>query len=186
MRKSIFSLALAALLAAPGLALAHQGLYVDGAVGRASVDDLGIDDNDTGFRIGAGWRFVENFGAEIGFVDLGKLEDDVAIGGLTNSVESDGMYIGVSGRLPLTDEAAGFFLSARAGMFFWDAEGRIRTGTTSSLLDESNNDFYLGIGGGYDFNEQFGVSLSYDRYKVSDGRADFDYDMIGVTGEVRF
>ncbi len=186
MRKSILSLAVAAVFAAPGLAYADEGFYIDGSVGRASVDDSGIDDNDTGFRIGGGWRFLENFGAEVGYLDLGKVEEEVAIGGATGSVEVDGLYAGVSGRIPLSDDTAGFFLSARAGLLFWDAEGRVRAGTVTVPFDDSDNDFYVGVGGGYDFNEQFGVSLTYDRYKVGDSGADFNYSVIGATGEVRF
>jgi len=182
---TLLGLTLAALLS-PGLALADTGLYMDGAVGRASVDDQGIDDNDTGFRVGAGWRFVENFGAEIGYLDLGEVGEEVAVGGATASVETDGFYAGVAGKIPLYDANTGVYLSARAGLYFWDATGRVRSGATSVRLDESSNDLYFGVGAGYDFNEQFGVGVAYDRYQVGDESADLNYGLLSLTGEVRF
>lgn len=183
---ALLTLALAGALALPTLALADTGLYLDGAVGQASVDDQGIDDNDTAFRVGAGWRFLENFGAEIGYQDLGEFSEEAAIGGATASVETDGFYAGVAGRIPLRQSEAGFYLSARAGVYFWDASGRVRQGTLSVRLDDSDNDFYVGIGGGYDFNEQFGLGLSYDRYQFGDGDDDFAVGVLALNGEVRF
>lgn len=184
MRTAALLLALAGALALPTLALADNGLYVDGAIGQASVDDNGIDDNDTAFRLGVGWRFVENFGAEIGYQDLGEVGEEVAIGGATAEIEADGFYAGVAGRIPLQD--SGFFLSARAGVYFWDATGRFRQGTTAVRLEESDNDFYVGIGAGYDFNEQFGIGIGYDRYQLDNGDGDFNYGVLALNGEVRF
>lgn len=183
---NLIGLALAAALALPTFAAADTGLYVDGAVGQASVDDEGIDDNDTAFRLGVGYRFLENFGAEIGYLDLGEVSEEVAIGGATASVEADGFYAGVSGRIPLYETNTGFFLSARAGLYFWDATGRLRQGTTTVRLDDSDNDFYVGVGAGYDFNEQFGLGLTYDRYQLGDGDSDLNYGVISLAGEVRF
>jgi OmpA-OmpF porin, OOP family len=176
----------AALLGFSGLAMADTGLYVDGAVGQASVDDSGINDNDTAFRFGVGWRFLENFGAEVGYADLGEVGEEVAVGGATASIETDGFYAGVTGRIPLHDGATGFFVGARAGIYFWEATGRVRSGATTVRFDESDNDFYYGINGGYDFNEQFAVNLNYDRYQVGDSEADLDYGVWSVGGEVRF
>ncbi len=175
-----------ALFGVPGLAMADTGLYVDGAIGQASVDDGGIDDNDTALRLGVGWRFLENFGAEVGYADLGEVGEEAAIGGATASIEVDGFYAGVSGRIPLYEGNAGFFVGARAGIYFWDATGRVRSGATTVRLDDSDNDFYFGINGGYDFNEQFAVNLNYDRYQIGDGDADLDYGVWSVGGEVRF
>lgn len=185
MRNTHFlALALAAGLSLPALALADTGLYIDGSVGQASVDDEGIDDNDTSFRIGAGWRFIDNFGAELGYLDLGEVGE--GNGNLAASIETDGFYAGVAGKIPLYEGATGFYLGARAGLYFWDATGRVRSGNTTLRVDDSDNDFYVGISGGYDFNEQFGLGLSYDRYKVGDNNTDLSYAAWGLTGEVRF
>lgn len=179
---TLLSLALAGALTLPGIAQSDTGLYIDGGIGSASIDEHGIDDNDSAFRLGAGWRFVENFGAEIGYQDLGEIDADNNFG----SVEADGLYAGVAGRVPLHEGETGFFLAARAGVYFWDATGRIGSGVTAVRIDDSDNDFYVGIGAGYDISEQFGVGVSYDRYQVGDGDGDFDYGVFALNGEVRF
>lgn len=182
----ILGLALASSLLLPTLAMADTGWYIDGAVGQASVDDGGIDDSDTSFRIGTGYRFYENFGAEIGYQDLGKVSDNVDVAGASASIETEGLYAGLSGKIPLYDGSTGFYLSARAGLYWWDATGRVQVGDTTVRLDDSDSDFYIGVGGGYDFNEQFGLGLAYDRYQIGDNDADFTYGAWALTGEVRF
>lgn len=181
----LWSLTLATAMLLPMAAMADTGLYIDGAAGQTSVDDAGINDNDTAFRAGVGYRFLENFGAELGYLDLGKVEESLG-GGNSISVSSDGFYAGVAGKIPLYDASTGFYVGARAGLYFWDATGRLRQGTTTVRLDDSDNDFYVGVSGGYDFNEQFGLGLAYDRYKLGDGDADLSYSTISLTGEVRF
>jgi len=184
--KNLIALSLAAVLAAPAMATADTGFYIDGAAGQASVDDRDIDDNDTAFRIGAGWRFLENFGAEVGYADLGRVSEEVAIGGATASVSTDGLYAGIAGKIPLHDSTNGFYLSARGGMYWWDVDGRVRSGTTTVSYKDSDSDFYVGIGAGYDFNEQFGLGIGFDRYNVGADSIEVDYDALSVTGEVRF
>jgi len=176
-------IALAAAFA-PVMAFAGTGPYLDGAVGRASVDDQGIDDTDTAFRVGGGYRFFDNLGVEVGYQDLGTMRDQ--IGGASASIEADGFYLGASGKIPLYDGASGFFLNARAGLYFWDAKGRVNQGATAITVDDSDNDFYVGVGAGYDLNERFGLGLSYDRYKLGDGGTDLKYGVFAVTGEFRF
>ena len=61
----LWSLTLATAMLLPMAAMADTGLYIDGAAGQTSVDDEGINDNDTAFRAGVGYRFLENFGAEL-------------------------------------------------------------------------------------------------------------------------
>ena len=183
--KNLIALSVLSALLFPALAPAATGLYIDGAVGQASVDDQGIDDNDSTYRIGAGWRFIENFGAEVGYVDLGTMSEEVGAGGAA-SVEADGLSAGIAGKIPLYDTDNGFYLSARGGMLWWDATGRARVGATTVVLDEESEDFYFGIGGGYDFNEQFSVGVGFDRYKLGESNADVEYDLLSVSGEVRF
>lgn len=183
--KNLIALSVFAALLFPALAPAATGFYLDGAVGQASVDDDGIDDNDSSYRIGAGYRFLENFGAEVGYVDLGTMSEEIGAGGAA-SVEADGLSAGVAAKLPLYDTNNGFYLSARGGMLWWDATGRARVGTTTVSFNEESEDFYFGVGGGYDFNEQFSVGVAFDRYQLGENDTDVEYDLLSVNGEVRF
>ena len=184
--KNLIAISMLSALLVPAFAPAATGFYIDGAVGQASVDEQGIDDSDSAYRIGAGWRFLENFGAEIGYVDLGTVSEAVAIGGATASLSADGLSAGIAGKIPLSDASNGFYLSARGGMYWWDATGRARIGNTTVEITDSSNDFYVGIGGGYDFNEQFSLGVGFDRYQIDDNNADASYDILSVAGEVRF
>jgi len=187
MNRNWSAMILIAALALPLPMLAQNGLYIDGAVGRSTVDASGIDENDTSFRFGAGWRFNPNFGLEVGYQDLGEVSEEAAIGGATQSLETDGFYAGLNARLPLSqDDGRGFYLGARAGFYFWDAKGRARVVTITVPIDDSDQDVYFGVGGGYDFNAQFGVGLNYDRYKVGGGLVDTDYDVVSLSTEFRF
>src|SRR5262245_5537797 len=81
-------------LGASGSALAQStGWYVGGGIGKSSADidtaginasiiraggagvtgvATGTDDNDTGFKLFAGYQLNPNFAVEVGYADLGK------------------------------------------------------------------------------------------------------------------
>lgn len=172
LKHSLLAVALMAALAAPVAASAQSGFFVDGAIGQVSIDEDGLDDNDTSFRIGGGWSFNRYFGLEAGWTDLGKFEEEVAIGGATASAETDGFYAGVRGKFPFYEGENGFYVGGRAGFLRWDASGRARVGTVTVRLDESGTDPYFGVGAGYDFSRNFGVGLNYDRYDIDDSNLD--------------
>lgn len=171
-KHSLLAVALLAILAAPVAASAQSGFFVDGAIGQVRIDEDDLDDNDTSFRLGGGWSVNRYFGVEAGWTDLGKFEEDVAIGGATASVETDGFYGGVRGKYPFYQGDSGFYLGGRAGFLRWDASGRARVGTVTVRLDESGTDPYFGVGAGYDFSRNFGVGLGYDRYDIEDSKLD--------------
>ena len=53
----------------------YDNWYVGASVGQSFVDELGIDDDDTAFKVFGGYQFNKYLGAELGFVDHGELED---------------------------------------------------------------------------------------------------------------
>lgn len=85
---------LVARFGVPGLALADTSLSVDGAIGRASVDDGGIRRQRPWPRCGLAFP-QEHFGAEVAYAGLGEVGEEVAIGGATASIDVDGFYAGV-------------------------------------------------------------------------------------------
>ena len=191
----LLAAALAAGLVADGLAQsvpALHGGYAGLSAGvsrydlRSGTGNFQWDDSDTAIKLYAGAYFHPHLGLELGYQDLGKVSDSVAGAGASASVETDGLYAGIAGKIPLYDANTGFFLSARTGMYWWDATGRVQVGNTTVSVDDSDSDFYVGVGGGYDFNEQFGLGLTYDRYNVGDNDADFTYGAWSLAGEVRF
>jgi hypothetical protein len=165
-KHAILAIALAATLAIPAAASAQSGFFVDGGLGQARVDESGFKDKDTHFRLGGGWNLNPYFGLEAGWTDLGSFSEEVAIGGATAGFDADGWYAGIRGKIPFHDGDSGFFASARAGMLFWDASGRVRVGTITERFSDSGSDAYYGLGVGYDQSRNLGVSLNHDRYKL--------------------
>lgn len=171
MHKFILASLLCAFSAGSALAAETTGFYLRGLVGQADTDESLLD-NDTAFSIGGGWRFLPYLSVEGGYNDFGDFDGR----GVSAQLGADSWELGVAAKVPFAD--SGFFGQARLGVHRWDIDSRL--GTTRVSLD--GNDPYYGIGVGYDFTEQFGVTLSYDRYDVDD----FDIDRIGLGGEVRF
>lgn len=96
------------------------GFYAGGSVGRTSVDvcsKLGsgltsCDDTDSGFKLFGGYKFNQNFGAEVGFVDLGEIK---ATGpGGTARLETDGLQAAAVGAFPINPQ---FDVFGKLGLF---------------------------------------------------------------------
>lgn len=171
MHKFMLASLLCALSAGSAMAAESTGFYLRGMVGQADTDESGLD-NDTAFAIGGGWRFLPYLSVEAGYNDFGNFEANR----LNAELGADSWELGMAAKIPFAD--SGFFGQARVGIHRWDIDSRL--GTTRVSVD--GNDPYYGVGIGYDFNDQFGLTVSYDRYDVDD----FDIDRIGLGGEVRF
>ena len=103
-----WGLALLVALLTTGVVYAEQEVYFDAAYGRAQLDDdsLGIavaDDTDA-WRLGAGFDFGNHIAVEVGYLNLGDLEEVADIGWESElstpsaTFRSDGedLYYGVS------------------------------------------------------------------------------------------
>lgn len=150
----------------------ESGFYLRGLVGQAEVDESGFSDEDTVFSIGGGWRFLPYLSVEGGYNEFGDYDS----GSPSAELSSDSWELGIAAKIPFAD--SGFFGQARVGYHWWDIDSRL--GTVRASLDGS--DPYYGVGVGYDFNPQFGLSLNFERYEIED----FEIDRIGLGGEFRF
>lgn len=159
------------LLGLPAVSQAESQWYVGGSVGQSDVDEFGIDDEDTGFKVFGGYKFNEYFGLELGFVDLGELESG------TNELDVDGVSFGAVGTLPLSEK---FSVHGKAGVFAWDADTRGAIGTRFS--DDSDTDPFYGVGLGYQFDKNWSVIGEWERYEIDD----FDADLLSVGFAYRF
>jgi opacity protein-like surface antigen len=142
---------------APALA-ADKGFYLDAGIGRAEEnpgksiginiafglppagivhlepDDIEVDNGDTAWSIGAGYRFSRYFAAEIEYLDLGTTEytehytfdplSYVDIGQITHTYTSSmtGLSVSALASLPLGKD---FALFLRGGALFADREVHI-------------------------------------------------------------
>lgn len=181
-------LALSCALALAGLstsALAAGGQgFVRGEIGNTDVEfnvsGFGSDsDDDSSYSLRGGYYFTDNIGVEAFYSDF---YSDSEAG---DSFDLTGYGIGAVGKWNFNPDNTGFFISGRAG--FARLEGELGIAGFGSFTESSNKPYY-GVGAGYDFNENFGLSLNYDFYQADfdDFETDIDAESVTLGGEFRF
>jgi OOP family OmpA-OmpF porin len=187
MRKNLMCwVALATMAAIPASAI-ENGFYIGGSVGGSTLevrdidDELGdvrFNDGDTGYKLFAGFRFLNFLAVEGGYVNLGKPNDVVG--------ESDGDWIDVQIGLTGWDAfAVGLLpvgpvdLFAKVGVVAWDAEISARLVQTSIAESDSDSgtDAAWGLGVGLRLGrvtlraegEQFDIGEADDVYLFTVG-----------------
>lgn len=159
------------LLVLPIAAHADDSWYVGAGVGLSNVDEFGIDEDDTGFKLFGGYHFNEFFGVEAAYVDLGELEEASIAGGPLTELEVDGFSLAAVGRYPITNAVS---IHGKAGVYFWDAD--IVGSIAPQFNDDSDNDIFFGAGISYRFYERFTVIGEWERYDIDD----FDIDLLSI------
>ncbi len=194
---TIGALATALALAFPLVANA-ENFYVDLGLGQANADlDLGgttglnVDDTDTAYSIGAGYKFNDDISIEGGYLKLGTASVGAtgtvsgtyygspfsATGTLAASAEVDGFYLGPVLNLPFAF-ADKFEVYARAGVYFWDLDAKASAsgtltydgityaGGVTASRNRDGNDTYYGIGAAYKATENVSVGADWTRYDI--------------------
>lgn len=153
-----------ALIAGPALA-ADNGFYLGAGIGQANVRIStgaglpGFDENDTGYKLIAGFRPLDWLGAEVNYVDLGTPSGNIA----GTRIKTDAS--GVSGfglvflEMPLVD------LYGKLGVVRWDASAAAPGLGLSG--GDSGTDFAWGAGVQVRLLS-LGVRLEYERFEISD------------------
>jgi len=169
----------AAILVFGGLVAASeasaQGLYIGGSLGKSDIDDSitsglitsgPVDGKDTGFKIFGGYQINQNFGVEVGYVDLGKVSYsgfsgvDLVTGG---KVEPSGLNFSAVGTLPLNP---GFALFGKVGLFDWKAKASDVTAGAPFSAKASGSDISFGFGVSYDLAKNVSARVEWERFKM--------------------
>jgi OOP family OmpA-OmpF porin len=188
--KTAFALLLpATMLAISAPAVAQQadaGWYVGGAYGMSSfsnIDTTGIanpsvDDSDSGFKIYGGFQLNKYFGAEIGYVDFGKVGVSGSVLGVpfTSSSSVTAYTFAGVGTLPLTES---FALFGRVGLAAWNVDFSASALGASGSLNDNGTDPFYGIGARFNLNKNWGLVVEYEKYKASDW-GDAAFTSLGV------
>lgn len=166
--------------------------FVGGSLGqskaKSACDDLAgtgvsCDDTDTAFRVFGGYQINKNFGAELGYQDLGKVEASAL--GLNASIKSKAWDIMAVGTLPVAEK---FSVYGKIGFYFANTDA---TTNIPGVANESksNNDLTYALGVQYDFNKNLGVRGEWQRYSDVGGgdigKSDVDVMAIGVVYRFR-
>jgi OOP family OmpA-OmpF porin/outer membrane immunogenic protein len=197
MKKSLFALALATagLLTVPAVFAQsvptdNGGWFINGNVGRTSINKGPYDGHDTGYALNGGYRWALNpsvaLGVEAGYNDLGNIHAKNIFNGNPvvnpDKTQLHGWTAGVNGHFNLSPN---WYVSARTGIYGWTGHGMSNDAlpTEHHLNDTS---WYAGAGFGYDFSNNFSVGLNYDYYDAKKHNVDLSTDMVSVGAEYRF
>ena len=175
--KQIYALCSAVLMVGAPPVCAHEGADEEGfrasfGAGQARVDEQYGSDQATLLRgaIGYTWGGV---GVEVGgmrstkdFEARRNFGPDAPL--VKTRVGASGVTLGMNVRSQLGDN---WYMSARAGVLLWDVEVQAALCNAECAQSQrgrlDGSDFYAGGGLGYDFSQRYGVSLSYELYRVS-------------------
>ena len=145
-------------------------------LGYATASD--VDDTDTGWKLFGGYDFTENWAIEGAYVDLGDVTSDTVVKdgpddwtprdfvkAATNEhpYSVDGFTIAGKGTWPINDQ---FSIFGKLGVFVWEADIDVdcRGCGASNSDDESGTDWTGGVGASYNFSNNIGVRIEYERY----------------------
>jgi opacity protein-like surface antigen len=148
-----------------------------------SAPNLSDSGHDTGFQLGAGYRFMEHFAAEISWQDFGDFDaKDRSSSPIDLYSQSESSVKAASASL--LAQATLFnslHLFARAGLDAWEAHNRIsqQIYTSSLVIARSSSDSdtgvdpYFGVGVRFSFSPQLSVQLEYQKHQLE---TEFSYD----------
>ena len=165
---------------------------------RGYTTSSSLDDTDTGWKVFGGYRFTKNWAVEGAYVDLGDVtskttvidgpagftaQDFVNTAARVHPYSVDGFTLSGVGTWPVNEK---FSLFAKLGIFKWDADIKVECVGCGFPVkapdDESGTDWTAGVGAGYEFNDEFGMRLEFERYATDRD----DVNFFSVSGLYRF
>lgn len=134
--------------------------FVRVEAGIAKDDLCCFNDHMPAYSFRGGYFFNANFGVEGFYTRLGEASDNF----LTLKGEEYG--IGIVGKKSFGDEPhTGAFVSGRIGYARTTIDSALKNTELDAValrFEDSSSRAYVGIGAGYDFNRNLGLSLNFD------------------------
>ena len=135
------------------------------------------DDEDSGFKIFAGYQVNKNFAVEGGFIDLGQYTFSTP-GLFSGSAEATSLFVHAVGIIPLGPQAS---LFGKFGIHMWDAEESGQVFGAPFSISDDGTDPSFGFGFQWDFGK-FSARLEWEEYELDD----LDISLLGISGLIRF
>lgn len=146
-----------------------EGVYVNAGIGSSQFEYAGSV-HDTAWNLGVGYNFDKNFGAELGYAQLGKKSGSGSFGSLSvsGSAKVESVYLAGIGNWAVADE---FSVFGKLGI----AQNRLSvSGSVSGIptpgaAATSKTDVFAAVGAAYQFTKDLAATIDYSYYgKVSD------------------
>lgn len=160
-RIGLSSIAVAvALFATPFAASAAEtGGYLGLAGGSGKFKDFN-NKTRTAYRVYGGYDFSRYFGAELGYIDFGRVDNG------PDNARLNGVDVSALGKLPVTNR---FDVFGRAGV----VRSRSKSNIAGVSATDTRNGAVYGAGVQYNFTDNFGLRGEWDRYRHTNANADF-------------
>lgn len=147
-----------------------NGWWVGGGVGWSDVDadDVILDDDSVGFNVGLGYQFLNYFGVNVRYRNLGEFSDSINPGSSSVDVDIDGWTGGLTAGYPISKRIAPVI-----GLGYYDFD----FDADSGIEDNDSQGLYVSAG----IATQIGrivVQPNFIWYDVD------DYDLLGA--EINF
>lgn len=159
-----------------------------GCVGILSGGNRDCDAKDFAYGVFAGAQFHRYFGAEIGYINFGKVKANSTgpTSAASENVAADAWDIALLGILPISD----IFSSGR-GLSAFVRGGAYRATLSTSVRgveDSTNGGYTYGAGLQFDITPKIGLRALFERYKRvgRDPYLNNNYDVLGVSAFYRF
>jgi hypothetical protein len=153
-----------------------RGFYAGGAITQARFDDdnfslADVDDEDNSWKVIGGFRFSENFGAELSYIDFGELSASQLTGTGSFTAEAKGLSAYAVGFIPVPYVD----LFAKIGAAKIDAKTR---GLITNF-DDDTTEFAYGAGAQWRWRN-LAVRAEYEKFDT-DIIGDLDLISVGAT-----
>lgn len=166
------------------------GFYVGGGVGQfnAGIDDIDDvdatvddwDDDDTAWKLFAGYRMNPFLGFELAYINLGEPSGAV-VPGFNVDTSIDGFAPYIVGTIPI---GRYFEVYGRIGYYFYDATLGVEDALNGRVeFDEESEDLVYGGGVGVNIGEKLNLRFEYEKFDL-EGLD--DADALWLTAAWRF
>lgn len=154
----------AALILSCGVAAAAtapaSNLYVGAGVGHAeqkiSIDGYSDTISKTAFNVNGGYKFDQNFAAEVGYLSFGKASGSDS--GVSASIEPTSFYVAAVGTYPVSPV---FSIYGKLGAAANRTKLSAKIGTMSFSNTQSETTLLAGVGAAYTVAPNIDITLEY-------------------------
>ncbi|MES2537007.1 MAG: outer membrane beta-barrel protein [Pseudomonadota bacterium] len=177
MKKALFVTLLGTALAVP-FAVHAEGFHIGGNIGQGKVKladsalvalstSVTRETTATAFKVYGGYEFTRNWGVELGYADLGKINNiyhtgvDVAL-----DYKTSAFYLAGTGTVPVSDQ---FSLFGKLGITSNKSKVNASVGSFASFSGKDDHSGVMfGVGAAYHFTKNIAMTVEYDDFGKTD------------------